>query len=41
LINQWLKAGVVDGKSMHRNTEGTPQGNIISPLLSNPPFYLI
>lgn len=35
LINQWLKAGVVDGKSMHRNTEGTPQGNIISPLLSN------
>ncbi len=35
LIDLWLKAGVVDGKSMHRNTVGTPQGNIISPLLSN------
>lgn len=35
LINKWLKAGVVDGKSLHRNTEGTPQGNIISPLLCN------
>lgn len=35
LINQWLRAGIVDGKSMQRNTKGTPQGNIISPLMCN------
>jgi RNA-directed DNA polymerase len=35
LIDLWLKAGIIDGKSMHRNTTGTPQGNIISPLLCN------
>jgi len=35
LINQWLSVGVIDGESMHRNTQGTPQGNIISPLLCN------
>jgi RNA-directed DNA polymerase len=35
LIDLWLKVGIIDGKSMHRNTVGTPQGNIISPLLSN------
>lgn len=35
LIDQWLKVGIIDGNSMHRNTKGTPQGNIISPLLCN------
>lgn len=35
LINQWLRAGIIDGESMHRNKQGTPQGNIISPLLCN------
>ena len=35
LIDQWLKVGIIDGKSLHRNTVGTPQGNIISPLLCN------
>ena len=35
LINQWLRVGIIDGDSMHRNTQGTPQGNIISPLLCN------
>lgn len=35
LINLWLKAGIIDGNSLHRNRQGTPQGNIISPLLSN------
>ena len=35
LINQWLRVGIVDGESMHRNSQGTPQGNIISPLLCN------
>jgi group II intron reverse transcriptase/maturase len=35
LIGKWLKVGVVDGKSFHRTSKGTPQGNIISPLLCN------
>lgn len=35
LINLWLKTGVIDGDSMHFNKQGTPQGNIISPLLCN------
>jgi group II intron reverse transcriptase/maturase len=35
LIYQWLRVGIIDGKSMHYNTQGTPQGNIISPLLCN------
>lgn len=35
LIDLWLKAGIIDGKSLHRNTVGTPQGNIVSPLLCN------
>lgn len=35
LIKQWLKVGVVDGKSMQVSQSGTPQGNIISPLLCN------
>lgn len=35
LIDQWLKVGIIDGNSMHRNSQGTPQGNIISPLLCN------
>jgi len=35
LINQWIKAGVIDGKQMFKPESGVPQGNIISPLLSN------
>jgi len=35
LINQWLGVGIVDGESMHHNKQGTPQGNIVSPLLCN------
>lgn len=36
LIRKWLKAGVLDrdGKVMHPTT-GTPQGGIVSPILSN------
>ena len=39
LIEQWLRAPVVDttegGGTASRNTKGTPQGGVISPLLAN------
>lgn len=35
LIKQWLKVGTVDGNSLQISNQGTPQGNIISPLLCN------
>jgi group II intron reverse transcriptase/maturase len=35
LIGKWLNAGVVDGKSLTYPDKGTPQGGVISPLLSN------
>jgi group II intron reverse transcriptase/maturase len=35
LIQQWLKVGVVDDDSLQVSKSGTPQGNIISPLLCN------
>lgn len=35
LIGQWMKAGVIDGKQLFKPESGVPQGNIISPLLSN------
>ncbi len=35
LIKQWLKVGIVDGDSLQVSKQGTPQGNIISPLLCN------
>jgi group II intron reverse transcriptase/maturase len=35
LIGKWLKAGVLDGDSISYNDEGSPQGGVISPLLSN------
>jgi len=31
LINQWLKVGIVDGKTKHLNHKGSPQGNIMTP----------
>jgi RNA-directed DNA polymerase len=34
-IRAWLKAGVMDGNKLFPNTEGTPQGGVISPLLAN------
>lgn len=34
-INQWLKAGYVDGEELFPTEEGTPQGGAISPLLAN------
>ncbi len=35
LIRSYLQAGIMEGGLVHRNTEGTPQGGPLSPLLSN------
>ena len=35
MIGKWLSAGVVDGKTLTYPDKGTPQGGVISPLLSN------
>jgi group II intron reverse transcriptase/maturase len=35
MIDKWLKAGVLEEGQVKYPTEGTPQGGIISPLLSN------
>jgi group II intron reverse transcriptase/maturase len=34
-IDKWLKAGVMEGGNLSHATTGTPQGGVISPLLSN------
>src|SRR5262249_32793436 len=35
LIQKWLKAGVIEQGQWHEAEEGSPQGAVISPLLSN------
>ena len=35
MVNKWLKAGVLEGELLSMSEEGTPQGGVISPLLSN------
>jgi group II intron reverse transcriptase/maturase len=35
LIRQWLQAGVMEGERVTATVAGTPQGGVISPLLSN------
>jgi len=35
LVRQWLEAGVMEDGIERRNVAGTPQGGVISPLLSN------
>ena len=35
LIDKWLKAGVMEDGELSYSDEGTPQGGVISPLLSN------
>jgi RNA-directed DNA polymerase len=35
LVRQWLRAGVMDEGVLRRSVVGTPQGGVISPLLSN------
>jgi hypothetical protein len=34
-IGKWLKAGVMEGTTLHHPDSGTPQGGVISPLLAN------
>ena len=35
LVRQWLEAGVMEDGVLRRSVAGTPQGGVISPLLSN------
>ena len=35
MIDKWLSAGAVEDGLLHRTTEGSPQGGVISPCLSN------
>ena len=35
LIGKWLKAGVLEAGRLHRPEAGSPQGGVISPILSN------
>jgi RNA-directed DNA polymerase len=35
LVRQWLEAGVMEDGAVNRTVAGTPQGGVISPLLSN------
>jgi group II intron reverse transcriptase/maturase len=35
VLDKWLKAGVMEGGTLSHPTTGTPQGGVISPLLSN------
>ena len=35
LLMKWMRAGVMEQGKLHEVTEGTPQGGVISPLLSN------
>jgi group II intron reverse transcriptase/maturase len=35
MIDKWLSAGVLEAGQLQRSTEGTPQGGVVSPVLSN------
>ncbi len=35
LIGKWLKAGIMEEQTFYRSDSGTPQGGVISPILSN------
>ncbi|MDY0943982.1 group II intron reverse transcriptase/maturase [Priestia megaterium] len=35
LIKRWLKMGYIEQHMLHKTSEGTPQGSIVSPLLAN------
>ena len=34
-IKGWLKAGIMDGEELFPSEEGTPQGGVISPFVTN------
>ena len=35
MIDKWLNAGVLEAGNLHFATEGTPQGGVVSPVISN------
>jgi len=35
MIDKWLKAGILEDKQLYYPKEGTPQGGLVSPVLSN------
>jgi RNA-directed DNA polymerase len=35
MLNKWLKAGILENGQIYYPEEGTPQGGLISPMLSN------
>lgn len=35
LVRLWLEAGVMEDRVLRETVSGTPQGGVISPLLSN------
>src|SRR5215468_8378217 len=35
ILQKWLKSGYMDKRVLHETTDGTPQGGLISPALSN------
>jgi len=35
MIDKWLNAGAVEDGFLHRTTDGTPQGGVVSPCISN------
>ena len=35
MIDKWLKAGVLEDGVLRRSETGTPQGGVVSPMLSN------
>ena len=40
LVDQWLKAGVMEGGHLSRSVEGTPQGGVIAPRTQSQTFSL-
>jgi len=35
MIDKWLNAGILEAEELHFAAEGTPQGGVVSPILSN------